>query len=92
MDSNSYLGVSIDFQGVCVCVKYEGLRYQVDRGKRQEFEKHLGDIFWQILFCDIFTIDILLCILLSCPADWVLINCFCFFCVYLWLASLELRL
>ena len=50
MDSNSYLGVSIDFQGVCVCVKYEGLRYQVDRGKRQEFEKYLGDIFWQILF------------------------------------------
>ena len=70
MDSNSYLGVSIDFQGVCVCVKYEGLRYQVDRGKRQEVEKHLGDIFWQILFCDTFTIDILLCILLSCPADW----------------------
>ena len=62
-----------------MCVKYEGLRYQVDRGKRQEFEKHLGDIFWQILFCDIFTIDILLCILLSCPADWVSINCFCFF-------------
>ena len=74
----------------CVCVKYEGLRYQVDRGKRQEFEKHLGDIFWQILFCDTFTIDILLCILLSCPADWVSINCF--FCVYLWFTSLELRL
>ena len=73
-----------------VCVKYEGLLYQVDRGKRQEFEKQEGDNFWQILFCHIFIFDILLCILLSCPVDRGLKNCFCFF-VFI-CGSLELRL
>ena len=66
----------------CVCVKYEGLLYQVDRGKRQEFEKQEGNNFWQILFCHIFIFDILLCILLSCPVDRGLKNCFCFLCLF----------